>query len=281
MGVIQGDCIDILPTLEREVALTFFDPPFNQGKDYVWFSDNKSDVGYWQWVRKVCKLIRSITLEGGAIFFMQREKNLHRVIEVLHAAGWNCRNVIIWKKFQPPAPLGSNFGLQYQVIVYAIKGDSPRVFNTLRMDYPLLAHQKYERPKGLIVNNVWDDIRELSAGFLSGSEAFRDEKGERVHLQQSPIHLLLRIILSSTNIDDLVLDPTCGSGTTLITAKQLRRRYVGIEIDPNHVVLSESRLDSMREEDDIKQFYNYYRFTEDLEQIWGWKPDESDMRRYF
>jgi DNA modification methylase len=149
------------------------------------------------------------------------------------------------------------------------------------MDYPLLAHQKYERPKGLIVNNVWDDIRELSAGFLSGSEAFRDEKGERVHLQQSPIHLLLRIILSSTNIDDLVLDPTCGSGTTLIAAKQLRRRYVGIEIDPNHVVLSESRLDSMREEDDIRQFYNYYRFTEDLEQIWGWKPDESDMRRYF
>lgn len=281
MSVIHGDCLEILPTLEAEVATTFFDPPFNQGKDYVWFNDNKSEVAYWQWIRKACRAIRNITLDGGAIFFMQREKNLHHVVEALNSTGWNCKNIIIWKKLLPSVPIETNFSMQYQVIVYAVKGDNPRVFNTLRVDYPLLPHQREERPNGLVITNVWDDIRELSAGFLSGPEAFRNEKGERIHLQQAPIHLLLRIILSSTKVGDLMLDPTCGSGTSLVVAKQLNRKYVGIEIDSKYVGLSKDRLDSTREEDDIRQYYSYYRFTENLEQVWGWKPNEFDMRRVF
>lgn len=281
MSIIHGDCLEVLPTLEAGIATTFFDPPFNQGKDYVWTNDNKSEVEYWSWIRKVCRGIRNITLEGGAIFFMQREKNLHSVVEALNSTGWNCKNIIIWKKLLPSVPIKTNFSMQYQVLVYAIKGDIPRVFNILRIDYPLLPHQKEERPNGLVVTNIWDDIRELSAGFLSGSEAFRDDLGARIHLQQAPIQLLLRIILSSTKIGDIVLDPTCGSGTALVTAKRLNRQYVGIEIDSNHVELSKGRMDFTREEDDVKQYYSYYRFTENLEQIWGWKPNEFDMRRVF
>ena len=72
------------------------------------------------------------------------------------------------------------------------------MFNRLRIDYPLRPGQKQERENGIFVTDVWDDIREMTSGYFAGDEALRDESGERVHKQQSPIALLLRIILSSS-----------------------------------------------------------------------------------
>jgi DNA modification methylase len=73
---------------------------------------------------------------------------------------------------------------------------------------------------GVYVTDIWDDIRELTSGYFAGDEAIRLENGERFHKQQSPIALLLRIILSSTQIGDTVFDPFAGTGTTLVTAYQ-------------------------------------------------------------
>ncbi len=59
---------------------------------------------------------------------------------------------------------------------------------------------------------------------------------------QKPILLLEQIIKISTNEDDLVLDPFCGSGTTLVASKILNRKYIGIDISNDSVNLSEKRL---------------------------------------
>ena len=75
------------------------------------------------------------------------------------------------------------------------------------MDLPPLPEHKYERENGVYLTDVWGDIRELTSGYFAGDEAIRDSKGSRVHTQQSPVALLLRIILSSTLPGDTVLDP--------------------------------------------------------------------------
>jgi DNA modification methylase len=161
------------------------------------------------------------------------------------------------------------YGKAFQIIAFATKGMRPRVFTRLRIEPPLLKHHKYERENGCFVTDVWDDIRELTSGYFAGDEAIKNEENARFHKQQSPLALLLRIILTSSNADDYVFDPFAGTGTTAIVAKQLKRNSVSIEIDSANAAFIENRLSEMREADRIEKFYKDYICTENLERIWG------------
>lgn len=269
--IINTDSIDLLSRnlLAEKVDLTFLDPPFNQNKDYNYFNDDLPDEEYWRLMYEACKGIYNITSEGGAIYFMQREKNSEAVLKCLRESGWSFQNLIIWKKKTSAVPSNNKYGKQYQIIAFATKGVLPRVFNKLRISPPLPAHYKFERVNGVYVTDVWDDIRELTSGYFAGDEAIRDAKGERFHKQQSPIALLLRIILSSSKVDDVVFDPFAGTGTTLVVAEQLGRKSIGIEIDPQNIRCIEQRLNTIRESDSIAKYYNEYIHTENLKEIWG------------
>jgi site-specific DNA-methyltransferase (adenine-specific) len=133
---------------------------------------------------------------------------------------------------------------------------------------PPLPEHKYQHKNGVYLTDVWDDIRELTSGYFAGDEAFRDTEGNRTHVQQTPVSLLLRMILSSTLPGDIVFDPTAGTGTALVVAKQLDRKSVGIEIDPAHVKLIKNRLKTLRAADSISRYYEYYKFTPNLKDIW-------------
>ncbi len=273
--VIQGDCIEKLnenifhrEARKEPVCLTFLDPPFNQGKDYDYFDDTLPEHEYWLMMQTVCAHVRDLTAEGGAIYFMQREKNTEAVLLCLRETGWTLQNLIIWTKRTSAVPNTIRFGKQYQIIAFATKGKRPRIFNRLRIDEPLRPEYKYAREDGLFVTDVWDDIREMTSGYFAGDEALRLKNGDRAHKQQSPVALLLRIILSSTIPGDLLLDPFAGTGTTLVVAEQLERPSVGIEIDPKNVKLIEKRLDERRDADSIEPLRDYYRFTPNLERIW-------------
>ena len=81
-------------------------------------------------------------------------------------------------------------------------------------------------------SNLWSD---LTVPFWSMAE-------NTEHPTQKPEKLLAKIILASTDIGDVVLDPFLGSGTTSVVAKKLGRKYVGIEIDEKFASISEKRL---------------------------------------
>jgi len=290
-NILKGDCEKILRTnFSKKIHLTFFDPPFNQGKAYRSNKDNMSEDDYWDWLTRICKLVYQKTAKGGAIYFMQREKNTRFVLEALSKSGWTFQNLIIWKKKSSAVPGRTRYAKHYQIIAYATKGDKPRVFNKLRIDPPYArSHYElgYRRPKGMMLTDVWDDIRELTSGYFAGHEPYRKiveqifpkckkcNKGnftvrvtERAHKQQSPVALLTRIILSSTKTNDLVFDPFAGTGTTLVVAKQLQRQSVGIELDNDNVSLIEKRLQSLRQADDITKLWDDYAHTKNLHKIW-------------
>ena len=119
------------------------------------------------------------------------------------------------------------------------------------------------------LTDVWDDMRELTSGYFAGEEALRDADGIRLHKQQTPLQLLVRIILSSTKPNDFVLDPFAGTGTTLIAAQGLNRLSVGIELDKKNVKIIQRRIDEERESDSVTKFYKDYICTKDLDIIWG------------
>ncbi len=270
--VLHGDCASLLDqqnTAWGHVDLTFLDPPFNQDKGYNEWDDNMPEAQYWRWMGDVCKKIYHRTTSGGAIYFMQREKKTESVLRCLRESGWTFQNLIIWKKKTSAVPGMHRFGKHYQIIAFATKGERPRVFHRLRINPPLPAGYKYERENGMFLTDVWDDIRELTSGYFAGDEALRDVEGNRLHKQQTPIQLLLRIILSSTNPGDIVLDPFSGSGTTLVVAEQLGRESIGVELDKVNVKIIEERLAEQREADDISNLFKDYECTPDLETIWG------------
>jgi len=266
--VVQGDTLEKLDELDDIIHLTFLDPPYNQGKNYRFFDDKQPSQSYWRWIKNILLKIYKITDNGGCIYFMQREKNTEEVLRVLRKTGWTFQNLIIWKKRTSAVPSSIRYGKQFQIIAFATKGERPRVFNKLRVDYPLRPEYKYSRENGIYVTDVWDDIKELTSGYFAGDEAIRDKEGKRLHEQQSPVALLLRIILSSTCVGDTVLDPLAGTGPALVVAKQLKRNYIGIEIDPEYVEAIKQRLSSTKASDNISQYYNYHRYTENLGEIW-------------
>ena len=267
--IINQDSLQFLKNYQgRKIDLTFLDPPFNQAREYRNHNDDMEPEEYWTWMTNVCKEVYRHSSEGAAIYFMQREKNTRWVMQTLEDAGWHYQSLIIWKKKTSAIPSKIRYGKHYQIIAFYTKGSKPRVFNKLRIDPPLLITEKYKRKNGMYLTDVWDDIRELTSGYFAGQEPLRSKTGKRAHKQQSPVRLLTRILLSSTKVGDLVLDPFAGTGTTLTVAQQLQREVVGIEIDPVNCKLIDKRLTKFRESDNIAKFREDYRFTKKLDAIW-------------
>jgi len=272
--IINQSCLDAFNHINKGIDLTFLDPPFNQQKKYAYHDDNMDEATYWQFMKDVCTKTFELTNEGGAIYFMQREKNAEFVLTILRESGWTLQNIIIWKKKTSAVPVATKYGKQYQIIAYATKGKRAKTFHRLRIDPELPANYKHKRENGIYVTDVWNDIRELTSGFFAGKEAVRNEGGGRFHKQQSPLALLLRIILSSSNVGDMVFDPFAGTGTTSLVAHQLQRNSIAVEIDPKNADYIDKRLSEIRNADLIGKYHKDYICTKDLSEIWGENMDE-------
>ena len=81
--------------------------------------------------------------------------------------------------------------------------------------------------------------------ICSGHERLKNKSGKKVHPTQKPEGLLHRIIVSSSNQGELVLDPFFGTGTTGAVAKRLGRKYIGIEKDKNYIKEAKNRIEKV------------------------------------
>lgn len=97
--VLEGDCLEYFSRESiSNVHLTFLDPPYRQGKEYRFFDDNQPADRYWAWLEQILLEVYKVTVEGGAIYFMHREKNAKQVLKLLRESGWTFQNLIIWKR---------------------------------------------------------------------------------------------------------------------------------------------------------------------------------------
>ena len=87
---------------------------------------------------------------------------------------------------------------------------------------------------GVAINELWTDIKRAAKKEATG------------YPTQKPVKLLKRIIQASSNEGDLVLDPFCGSGTTLVAAELLDRRYIGIDVNQNAIDKAHKRLNEAK-----------------------------------
>ncbi len=99
-------------------------------------------------------------------------------------------------------------------------------------------------PFGPLISDVWTDIHRI-----------KHNKKRDPHPCQLPIHLLDRLILLSTDENDVVLDPFSGTGTTAISAKRLGRKFIGFELDADYVKISNEKLEYVESNYKLGEYY--------------------------
>jgi len=238
--VITGDCLEAMKNIpDNSVDITFADPPFNLKKRYNGYKDNKEFNTYlaWckQWIYEMVRITKPITKPTGSIFVHNIPKWLSYYSNFLNEIAY-FKHWISWDA--PSAPMGKTLQPSHYGILYYVKDIRKRKFYEIR--YPrkcgyLLKDYGGKKaslhPFGPLVSDVWTDIHRIK------HNKYRDE-----HPCQLPIHLLERIILMSTDENDIVLDPFVGTGTTVIAAKRLGRRFIGIDIDEVYVNITKNKL---------------------------------------
>ena len=150
----------------------------------------------------------------------------------------NFMNEVIW--YYNSGPRGKNkFGKRHDVLFRYAKNDKEMFFgeDSSRVPYsPDInipeSKKHYYHPLGKVMDDVWR-IKIISQN---------DKKERTGYPTQKPLALLRRIIKTSSNEGDIVFDPFCGCATTLVAAQQLKRKWIGIDIEAKAVELLQNRL---------------------------------------
>ncbi len=234
-----ADSFDLLNDFPAEfVDMIFADPPYFLSNGGISCSGGKVvsvNKGDWDKIdsldakhefnRAWLRLCRRILKPNGTIWISGTFHNIYSVGMALEQENFKIMNNITWQKTNPSPNLSCRyFTHSTETILWARKNDkSARHF----FNYQLMK----EINGGKQMKDVW-------TGALTPAK----EKIHGKHPTQKPLYLLNRIILASTNENDLVLDPFCGSSTTGVACKILHRNYIGIDIEPEFIELSRERL---------------------------------------
>lgn len=245
--ILQGDCIEIMNRLpEKSVDIVFADPPYNLQLRQELFRPNQTLVDavdddwdqfeslevYDRFTEAWLTACRRILKDTGTLWVIGSYHNIYRVGAVLMNLGYWILNDVVWIKANPmPNFRGVRFTNAHETLIWAQKQKGAKyTFH-------------YQDMKALN-----DDLQMRSDWYLplcTGSERVK-LNGEKAHSTQKPEALLYRVILSSTNPGDIVLDPFFGSGTTGTVAKKLNRQWIGIERDPCYVEVAQQRIDAIQ-----------------------------------
>ena len=246
--IYQGDCLDILKTFpDRSVDLIFADPPYNMqtegellridGTAFEGVSDKwdkfNSLQEYDNFSRQWLVECRRILKNDGAIWVIGSFQNIFRLGYIMQDLGFWILNDVIWSKPNAvPNFGGTRFQNSHETLIWCSKSKGAKYqFNYKTMKY--LNGNKQ-------MKSVWN------IGICIGNERLKNAEGKKIHSTQKPEQLLYNIILSSTKIEDLVLDPFFGTGTTGAVAKRLGRHYVGIEREEQYIKAATRRIQSVQ-----------------------------------
>lgn len=242
--LLMGDCIEQMNRLPAEsVDLIFADPPYNlqlndnlrrpenSRVDHTWdqFDSFRAyDLFTREWLLAARRLLKA----NGALWVMGSYHNIFRVGAAVQDAGFWVLNDVVWRKTNPmPNFRGKRYTNAHETLIWASKSEgSSYTFN-------------YEAMKAL--NEGIQMRSDWSLPLATGGERLKDKNGDKAHPTQKPEALLHRIILGSTKVGDVVLDPFMGTGTTGAVAKKLGRNFIGIEREPQYLELAKTRIENI------------------------------------
>ncbi|MFH0965220.1 MAG: site-specific DNA-methyltransferase [Planctomycetota bacterium] len=232
---------------EKSVDLIFADPPYNLQLEQELWRPNQTKVDavddhwdqfetfeqYDEFSRNWLSACRRVLKDTGAIWVIGSYHNIFRLGKIIMDLGFWILNDVIWIKTNPmPNFRGVRFTNAHETLIWAKKSYEQKRYTFNHHAMKALNDEKQMRSDWLL-------------SICTGRERCT-VNGKKAHSTQKPEALLYRVILASSNPDDIVLDPFMGSGTTGAVAKLLRRRWIGIEKEQAYIDIANERIENVQ-----------------------------------
>lgn len=233
--LIHGDCLEVVPQLEN-VTCIVTSPPYNQlgsrmpekpsgmHAETRWvdntrqqcYADDMDEDEYRLFIQRVLLACRHCTSSSASLFFNHKcrwrdRELLHPVDLIRGLRGWSLRQEIIWNRAGSTTLNARMFAPNDERIYWLVRDQSKWTWN------------------------------QEAAAFLS-IWAIAQDRTANGHPCPYPEEIPRRCIIATTDATGLVLDPFCGSGTTLVAAKALGRRAIGVDLEERYLEMCVERL---------------------------------------
>jgi site-specific DNA-methyltransferase (adenine-specific) len=241
LNKIPNESIDLLLT----------DPPYNMNKEY-WDKFNSLDDFLkftYGWIDAVIPKIK----KNGAIYIFNNPFNSAFILTYLHSKGLSYKNTIIWNRKDGISSSKKRFNQHQEQILFFTMNKDKYTFNYDDVREPYESHERMAtaKSKGILKNgkrwfpnengrlcsDVWHFTSERHKNKINGKVVKMD------HVTPKPKDMIERIILASSNVDDIIMDPFVGMGTTAIVAKKLNRNYIVNDFDENNINITKKSLE--------------------------------------
>ncbi len=228
----NGDCFEVLPTLENKVDMVFCDPPYGNLVRCAWDKEVIDLSLLWQQLHNIAHKNTAYVFTGAQPFTSKLVASNYKEF----------KQELIWRKTMGTGHMNcKRMALKNHENILIFYGKQP-VYNpqmTAGKPYKTRLGNKNNRVYGAFVQ--YETINETGDRYpLSVLDFKYDSK--RYHPTQKPVTLCSYMIRTYTNEDMLVVDPFAGSGSSLVAAKQNKRRAIGIELDTNYCDIIVTRL---------------------------------------
>lgn len=236
--IIVGDALARLKEMDAQsVDLIIADPPYNLGKNYGNNTDHLEFEDYLtfskDWLHEADRVLKP----SGTIYVFMGVQFISYIYDILSRdMGYNFNAWVCWNYTQGMGKK-KGFSPRHDDILMFNKS-SEFTFNLDDIRVPQKYYRERNNMRGANPGDVW-----------SFSHVHYCNENRQNHPTQKPEGLIERMVLASSHKGDVVLDPFSGSGTTLRVCQQLGRHGIGIEINPDYVLMTQERLD--------KPFYGF------------------------
>ena len=256
--IIHGDALNVIDYLPPAcVDLLIVDPPYNLNKTYSntafkQMSNTEYATFTENWILKVKHVLKNT-----ASVYVCCDWRSSLIIGAMLQRHFTVQNRITWQREKGRGAM-RNWKNSMEDIWFATMSPKSFTFNVdaVKMRRKVIAPYKVDgKPKDwqeteygnfrdTYPSNFWDDI---TIPYWSMPE-------NTDHPTQKPEKLIAKLILASSNPDDMILDPFLGSGTSAVVAKKLNRHYIGIECEREYCALAQKRLETAKTDDEIQGY---------------------------
>lgn len=231
----------------------------HRGKPLNGWSEADKNISkeYQNWCETWAEEWLRVLKPGASTFVFAGRRMAHRCICALEDAGFIFKDMVAWEKEQAP------HRAQRISIIYERRGDDEnfqkwqnwRVGNLRPIFEPILWFMKPYTIGGTLADNVRDHEigafnddawKKYSSDSSNVIKIHSQKQDHGFHPAQKPLVLLRALIELVTTEEQIILDPFCGSGSTLVAAKQLGRKFIGIESNKNFADIAKQRLNDVK-----------------------------------
>ncbi|ATQ35455.1 restriction endonuclease subunit M [Mesoplasma entomophilum] len=247
--IVKGDVFKHLKKIDFKFDLIISDPPYNQiNEKWDIFKSEKEFFDFtFAWIDLAIEKLS----ENGQIYIFNNQYNSIKIANYLLTKGLKFQNWIVWNKKDGFSVSKKKFVSNQEVILFFSKSEKFKFnYDEIRIPYESLERIEHANKKGILKNgkrwfpnpngkmctDVWEFSSERHNKKVNGKVV------KMLHPTPKPEKLIERIILASSDENDLILDLFAGTGTTSFIAKKYNRQYIAIEKENNYVSIIKERL---------------------------------------